>query len=273
VTCAYRLDLLNRYWARNLAQLTSGDQYLVIIDLEPRPEVLEVARQLEAAGVDCVVNGQNLGLSAARNRALDLCKHAFILFVDDEVSLAPNAMDTLRRAFAGGAHIVGARIEGPETALKWPWFITEGQFHYLAIHTDRTLRTWGACMGLDLRFVRRHALRFRQDLSRRAGNLLAADDTTFLREMRENGAREVFLKDVHVNHNIDPRRATLSYMLRRAYWQGRAEQRRGNVWNAMRKEWHRGWCPQVPIGRRLGLSMLYAAAVACGVARELLDAG
>jgi hypothetical protein len=98
--------------------------------------------------------------------------------------------------------------------------------------------TWGACVGMNLRFVRRHGLRFREELGRRGRQLLSGEDTT-AQEMKRLGAVESRIDSLHVLHHVPTTRAAIRYVVRRVYWQGRTEVRRRNLCKAIGKEWSR----------------------------------
>lgn len=268
VVCSNRPVFVERYWRRNIASLGWKDTLLVVLDVAATPEACRLAQSLRDAGVECVLNGANLGLAACRNTAIRRCQTDHLVFVDDEVTISKPTIADIRRAFGAGAGIVGVRIQGPEAASPLPWCISDAQLHYLAIHTDRTLATWGACMGFDLRQVRRHALVFRDELGRRGTDLASADDTTFVNGLRDRGIAEAFLTEHFVHHNVDAARLSFRYVLRRAYWQGRSEHRRRTPWPGIKKEWRRNAAGMGLSPRRMLLAITYTAAVAAGIVRE-----
>src|SRR5205814_574925 len=106
----------------------------------------------------------------------------------------------MRRSFADRADVVGVRIDASPGSFDRPWYLTEGQLHYLGIHRPGgPFSSWGACLGINADLARAHGLRFREDLGRRGTDLASGDDTTFIREMKDHGAREVFLDRVCVH--------------------------------------------------------------------------
>lgn len=127
-------------------------------------------------------------------------------------------------------------------------------------------------MGLDLRIVKNISLQFRPELGRRGKGLQSGDDTTFLREMKIRGASETFLKDEHVVHNIDSRRVSVGYLLRRSYWQGRSEFRRSDSVKGLKKEWKRFLSGDTLPTKKILLAFFYGTAVLAGVAVEFLVA-
>jgi hypothetical protein len=188
------------------------------------------------------------------------------VFIDDDVALFSATVEGIRNGFRRGFGIVGVRVRGPEAGLALPWYISEGQLHYLSIHNERVTSTWGACMAMSLPGVRERNLTFREDLGRLGRKLSSGEDTSFLSTLRKSGVKELFLSDVFVNHNIDVERLELGYMARRAYWQGRTELLRNNVTGGIRKELGRNWnTATVGLARRLVLTAFYGSCVVAGI--------
>jgi glycosyltransferase involved in cell wall biosynthesis len=270
--CSNRIENIKKHWRSYLTSLCITDTLLIVLDLEACPAVASLAAELVQAGAKVIINGRNLGLSLSRNVVLGHCQTNYLVFVDDDVVIPRQTVASIRLELVAGAEVVGVRISGPEDGLYLPWYISEGQFHYLAIHNPwaRNKTTWGACMALNLPFTKATDVKFRIELGRRGRKLQCGDDTTFLRELRERGAKESFLTESHVFHNFNPQRLSLIYMLRRAYWQGRTEFRRGNSVNGLRKEWARFFDTDARVMRKAVLALIYICPVLAGILREWL---
>lgn len=270
--CSNRIENVRAHWKAYRASLKRTDYLLIIMDVAPSVAVESLKDEMERAGVMVNLNGRNLGLSASRNIALDRCRTDYLIFIDDDVEVLTETIESIRHTLNQGADIVGVRIKEPAGFVGMPWYISEGQLHYLAIHNPkaRKLGTWGACMGLYIPSVRAINATFVDSLGRRGKKLQSGDDTTFLREMRAAGATERFLSEVHVYHNIPRERLTMRYMLRRAYWQGRSEQRRADALNGLGKEWRRFLETDAMTLRKLVLALMYCCAVLIGILTEWL---
>jgi glycosyltransferase involved in cell wall biosynthesis len=252
--------------------LRPSDQLLIVLDTEATVDSEALYEDLCRGNVQVVLHGRNLGLSPSRNIAVGRCETDYIVFVDDDVIVTRRVIESMRRELEAGYEIVGVRLCAPPGLnITSRWFMSAGQLHYLAIHASKVTSTWGGCMGLSVSFLRRYGIRFREELGRKGDCLWSGDDTTLLNEMKGLGASEKFLSDVHIIHNIDQKRVTLSYMLRRAYWQGRSELRRSNVLGGLRKEWRRNLDPETPAKKKLPLGLLYVMAVCLGVLKEHFD--
>lgn len=271
-TCSNRISNLRKFWRTNLASLRATDSFLIVIDLESSPEVEELRAEMESHGIEVVVNHKNRGVSYSRNFALGACRTNYVIFIDDDVTIAKETVESIRREFDNGFEIVGARICPPTGELVVPWFISQGQLHYLALHNPRekVVPIWGACMAVKLPFVKTFNFRFRDELGRRGNILPSGEDTTFLREMKRQGAKEKFLNNVSVTHHVDKKRLSVKYMARRAYWQGRSEVRRADISNGVMKEWKRFLNNEVNGPREHLLAVLYIMAVITGVIWEAL---
>ncbi|SCF43469.1 hypothetical protein GA0070563_112242 [Micromonospora carbonacea] len=263
--CAFSVENVRKHLHHNLAQL-SGDEYFVQLDRPSTPEAESVAAEVDAAGGTMRVLGATGGLSASRNLMLARWPNHHVMFVDDDVRLDAKAVTAVRESLRAGTHVVGTRLARPPRPL--PWYVTSGQFHLLGWHRDdREIKIWGACMAVDTAFAHANGLDFDLALSRTGGNLQSGEDTTFVKLMKDAGAREQLLPDCSVTHDVDPARLTLRYLLRRAYWQGRCESRRGQAWAGFRKEWDRH--RTAPESRlRLPLACLYGAVTAWGVLHD-----
>ncbi|CAM5677733.1 hypothetical protein SALBM311S_02136 [Streptomyces alboniger] len=86
--------------------------------------------------------------------------------------------------------------------------------------------------------------------------------------MIARGATATILHDAEVQHLIPAHRLTLSYLLRRAFWQGRSEARRNDARRGIEKEWNRNRSGDGARPVRAALAVLYTASVLLGVARE-----
>jgi hypothetical protein len=265
--CTSRPDDLRARWKHTVAQLRDEELYVVVDDVESR-EWGALIGEIRAAGGTVHVLGAPRGLSAARNAVLDERGDHSILFIDDDVLISGAAIASAGAAFAAGAHIVGARLVPPGDPADLPWFLTPGQVHLVGWHSSaEAVKVWGACMGIDARFARAHGLRFDQQLGRTGRRLESGDDTSFVAAMKQRGARETLLRSVTVIHDVSPSRYRLRYLLRRVYWQGRSEVRRGQGLAGLRKEWGRHWKLSPP-DRRAVLTGLYLAAFLAGAAVE-----
>lgn len=266
--CTCRPDDVQARWEHNLPHFATAE-FVVLFDCAESEPAVTLADRIRSAGGTALFHGATRGLAAARNTVLDRWPDRRILFVDDDVLLDRKSLDAVRQAFTDGADVVGARLVPPAGLRSYPWYFTAGQMHLVGWHPPGPdVKVWGAFMGIDAEFARRHGLRFDMRLGRTGRRLESGDDTSFVAAMKAAGARERLLPDVHVVHDVDRRRLTTRYLARRAYWQGRSEVRRRQVLRGLRKEWRRYLLP----GRAVLLAPAYILAFTVGIGHELMAA-
>jgi hypothetical protein len=106
------------------------------------------------------------------------------------------------------------------------------------------------------------------DLGRRRRRLESGDDSTFIRQLRESGGVVAFLPDAPAIHTVRPEKATVRYVLRRAWWQGRSGVRRDDWRAGLTKEIRRSWQGAWTLAGRSFATSCNIAVVA-GIAAEL----
>ncbi|MCX5397189.1 glycosyltransferase [Streptomyces sp. NBC_00102] len=250
--------------------LGPDDRLLVVVDTAVPATIRQQLTQ-PVGRRTVLFNGATVGLSCSRNLALKEAPTRHVVFVDDDIVVTAAAVENLRTALTGGAHVVGTRITADLQARRMPWWLTAGQLHYLGSHhPDLPASIWGGCFALDRDHARLLGIDFDSRLGRVGTNLASAEDTTLVRQLAALGATTAVLHTTEVHHLIPAPRLRPGYLLRRAYWQGRSEVRRGTAASGLRKEWARNRSGG-PAARPAALALLYTAAVLTGIGRELLD--
>lgn len=269
--CSNRLPALCAAVTRTLQVIGEDDVLVVVIDQALDPSAgIQFEAALQDARVRVILNDGNLGLSRSRNRAMKEAPTRHVLFVDDDITVGQTVVEELRHVLAGGVHVVGARITADFGSLRRPWFLTSGQLHYLGCHDPgRPASIWGGCFAVDVTEARLLGVTFDECLGRTGTSLASAEDTTFVAQLTGLGAVAHVLQHATVAHLVPDRRLRLSYLLRRAYWQGRSEVRRKNAARGLQKEWTRNRPLQLATApRRTLLALLYTGAVAAGTLHE-----
>jgi glycosyltransferase involved in cell wall biosynthesis len=219
--------------------------------------------------VNICVNSTNRGLAYSRNRVLKECRTRFVVFLDDDIAATRHAVESARVALTEGADVVGARITADMQGRRMPWYLSTGQLHYLGSHNpDVPATIWGGFLGVDIERARLLGVEFDERLGRTGTTLGSAEDTTFVRTVAARGGRTELLPGVEVRHLIPAARLRLTYLLRRAYWQGRSEYRRRDAGNGLAKEIVRNWRADGLILRRAALAVMFSGAVAVGILCE-----
>jgi succinoglycan biosynthesis protein ExoM len=200
-------------------QLRPSSLEVVVVDNDPAQSAREVcARATPRLGwpLRYVIEPVR-GIAQARNRALaSVATHVdHIVFIDDDEIAAPGWLDALLSV----QHEFGAdTVAGPvvplfeENVPSW----LRGAFERDRHSTGTVLRSAAAGNVLILRSTIAEAgLRFDERFA-----LTGGEDTLFFRRLATLGARIVWADDALVYETVPPARATLGWVLRRAFRTG-----------------------------------------------------
>lgn len=270
--CSNRPDSLPGAIARTATAIGPRDRLLIIADMPAQHlPALPTTSSLPLSRIRVICNEENQGLAYSRNKAMKEATTRHLVFLDDDIVPTAEALTQIRAVLAAGAHVTGTRITAHLQGRRRPWFLTSGQLHYLGSHAPaRPASIWGGSFAIDSEHARLLGVGFDERLGRVGSALTSAEDTTFVREMTARGATATVLHDAEVQHLIPPHRLTLTYLLRRAFWQGRSEARRNDARRGIGKEWDRNRSGDGVPPMRTALAVLYTASVLLGVCWEVI---
>jgi glycosyltransferase involved in cell wall biosynthesis len=193
---------------------------VLVIDNDAEASAAEIAADLDPNIVRYVVEPR-AGIAAARNRALDESESRDVLvFIDDDER--PSEAWLARLLETWRAHDVAA-VTGPVISIVDgpvdPWLAAGGIFDRLHRSTTPTGADVASAatnnLLLDLNRVRRHGLRFADDLG-----LSGGEDTLFTRRLVAKGERIVWCGEAAVVEKVRPERVSRRWMLMRAFSYG-----------------------------------------------------
>lgn len=221
---------------RRLVVPTGLKWELLVIDngsLDTTREVLESVRsQLPIRRVF----EPRLGLSHARNRALENARGELILWTDDDVIVDPlwlvehveGARNFPSAAFFGGS-IVPRFVTAPPRWLHRNLKEFGGVFAARALGPgqrwirDRSELPYGA--NFSVRRAALGSLAFAPELGRSSQGMLLGEETHLLTTLLEQGANGAWLGDAIVEHMVAPERMNRDYIWSYFYAAGRSEVR------------------------------------------------
>ena len=207
-----------------------GFEVLIVLNATP-PAAAETVRELlvpHALNVR-IVDAPKIGLSHARNKAIDECQTRYLIFLDDD---AVPASDWLA-AMVGEAKAHGARILGGRTILRWDfprpeWFEQRYDKFLSCIDLgDETLPVTGGhvLVGANILYdmaVFASGLRFDVRLGRIGDDLLSNEELALNRELTRQGVISHYTGRGRVDHIVDPNRVTPEWLAERIFAQGRS---------------------------------------------------
>ncbi|MDO0936577.1 glycosyltransferase [Streptomyces sp. DG2A-72] len=270
--CSNRPDSLPGAVVRTAAAMGARDRLLIIADM-PAQHVptLPTSASPPPSRIRVICNAGNQGLAHSRNKAMKEATTRHLVFLDDDIVPTVEALTQIRAALTAGAQVTGTRISAHLQGHRRPWFLTSGQLHYLGSHApSRPASIWGGSFAIDSEHARLLGVGFDERLGRIGSSLTSAEDTTFVREMIARGATATILHDAEVQHLIPAHRLTLSYLLRRAFWQGRSEARRDDARRGIGKEWNRNRSGDGARPVLTALALFYTSSVLLGVCWEAI---
>ncbi len=169
------------------------------------------------------------GAATARNRGIAETRTRLVALLDDDVVPAPDWLAALAApVLAGRADLTGGRVLLDPQVARPRWLAPglEGYLTALDLGPDeRSLTAEESLLTASL-LTRTEALRaapFDPRLGPRGGTQLVGDDVQVVRDLRARGARAVWVPSATVVHELPTTRLRRSWVLRRAYLQGRSE--------------------------------------------------
>ena len=206
-------------------------------------------------------------ISIARNAALDNVTTRWLLFIDDDEIAHPDWLVRIGEQRSEAEAVIGQCIATYGTSL--PAWAKRCDFHSNRI-TGRVDNAYTSNALIDLDFVRRNGLRFREQLGTTGG-----EDTLFFRQFAEAGGRMVYCEDAVVFEPVPTERATMQWVRRRMY---RAGQTHGLICQELDQKAYRSLL--FSAGAKAGASALMALITLPGsdrsrkwLARAYLHAG
>lgn len=251
---------------------------IIVIDNGSTDTTSEVARAFGEGGLVYEIEAEP-GLSNARNCGVRRASAPWLLFLDDDVEVGwdffsrylAHTTSTADAAFFGGP--VVPAFDGPERS--WTRFVLESHsWVYSCLDLGGAKRPFGDnqlpfganfCVRRDLLSTRT----FSPKLGYKRGVLTPGEETALLTELRADGAVGWWLSDCPVRHCLPEERNRLSYLVRRAFGQGRligmAQRSSGAsvrwavkaaIPELLRFLWKLPWRPAAAVSSLLQLAML-----------------
>lgn len=170
-----------------------------------------------------------LGLSAARNRALDECRTAIIAFIDDDAYIDTAWCDAVRSEFITNDKTVGCggpvlpiySVPKPNwlsRRLLWAYSVGGyGNEDRLYVYPEHPL-------GVNMAFSTSKlcGLRFDEDLGRKGENLVSWEESAYFGRIMRNGGQIKYLSSATVFHIISEDRLTKNWLMKRHIAEGRS---------------------------------------------------
>ncbi|RZB29529.1 MAG: glucosyl-dolichyl phosphate glucuronosyltransferase [Candidatus Argoarchaeum ethanivorans] len=228
ITCSHRID---RYpdlveAIKSLAAQSYADLELIVVVDGDKALYEQIVK--DGIPVDKVLlNEINIGLSRSRNRGVNVASGEVIVFFDDDAVADRNWIKELVRmydeydAIAAGGKIVPLWIGGKMKFLPEECYWLIGATHRgFAEGITEVRNTFGS--NISFRTEVLDALGgFRGEMGVRGSGALQGEETEICVRMKARFGRGVMYNpDAIVHHKIVSARTKVTFLMRRAFWQG-----------------------------------------------------
>lgn len=215
------------------------DEVIVIFDLSVDLDIKELFNIFqETMTLNIVYNDRNLGLSYNRNLGIELAKNNFVVFFDDDTIIKRDILKRYKKLFSQGYVAIGGPLVLPAFYPELPKWLPSGLSSLFGIHTVQK-RIWGGNWGIDARFFKKFNLSFQENLGRKGGCLQSGDESNILEKICAKGGKTTFDTALAIYHCIDKKRYNVTYLIRRAFWQGISEVRKKTILKGIQKDFTR----------------------------------
>lgn len=232
-----RADMLSDAIQSLLSQTALSAQYeIIVVDNHSTDDTVAVVQGWQQSyGTERLrlLQEPHLGLSYARNRAVQAAYGEIIAFMDDDgladigwLAALLEAYETFPDAWAVGGKVLPA-WEGER-----PSWLTDSLLPQLSMldlgDTAHPLKEGEELFGTNCSF-RRCAFDelglFRTDLGRRGSQILGSEETEFQVRILQVGKDVVYIPNAVVHHCVTPERLQPRYFIKLAYGKGRTRAR------------------------------------------------
>ncbi len=215
-----------------LARIRSPRFRLIVVDNDVPRSAQPVVERFSSRfdDVTYLVEART-GATYARNRAVAAVRTPLTAIIDDDVVPADDWLARLTAPIRERrADVTGGRVILDPSVPRPRWFDEEVVGRYLTNFdlgdTERpiTRTEYLVTANLALRTeLFREVGGFDTSLGPRGRTQLVSDDVGLIRDVRAAGARALWVPDAVVVHELPPSRLRMSWLLRRAFLQGRSD--------------------------------------------------
>ncbi|NHN29938.1 glycosyltransferase [Paenibacillus agricola] len=232
VICTYnRADLL-RVTLDSLQRLSSIDRVEVIIvdnnSTDHTRSVTEAYMKRNKGQVDAgYYFERSQGLSAARNKGIQVATGTIIAFLDDDAIPCSEWISTIIATFDSrqDLYAMGGMIRPNFESSRPDWLVKSLERPYTIVDMGSTvkeypskLHPYGANMAIRRSFFDNHA--FPTELGRKGNLLLSGEESWLFAKMRKAGKTILYHPGMAVDHFIPSSRLTREWIQQRYYYQG-----------------------------------------------------
>lgn len=225
IICTYnRADSLRVVLEDMLVQETSGIAWeLVVVDNNSNDRTREAVEAIisRASFPARYLFEPRQGKSFALNSGVSATQGEILAFTDDDMRVDSGWVRAIAMAFArGDCDLAGGRIRAVWPSARPDWYVTSGRYKLMPTNGELDLggqivamnsSPFGGNMAVRRALIEKHG-GFRTDLGPKGRELGRHEDTEFGTRLITAGARCLFIPDAIVDHLIQEKHTTKSYV-------------------------------------------------------------
>ncbi|MXR53065.1 glycosyltransferase [Halovenus sp. WSH3] len=230
IICTYSLDRLDDFIAAVRSVLNQTyDPVEVVLVIDGNEQVDRKVREMfgDLNEVQIVTNNENRGLSYSRTQGVRQATGEVVAFLDDDAVAEPDWIAQLVRGYEEtNAIAVGGRMI-PEWMATRPPHLPEEFFWLVGVDYEALREPWSEVrntFGSNMSFrsvVFEEIGGFNEEVGLTAESQIQADETELaLRMRRAFGKGMLYQPDAVVAHKVFQYRTRVTWLCRRAFWQG-----------------------------------------------------
>jgi glycosyltransferase involved in cell wall biosynthesis len=181
---------------------------------------------IKSGFVKLYLNEKNMGLAKSRNRGVKLASGDVVAFIDDDAIADRRWVEELVRMYKKGAIAAGGKLAPLWVTKKPVWFPEEFYWMIGATHLGfpEDITEVRNTFGSNISFKKKIFIEiggFKPEFGIKGKAMLQAEETELCERLKKKfGKGVMYNPNAVVYHKIFKRRVKLSFLTRRAFWQG-----------------------------------------------------
>ncbi|MDH5266422.1 MAG: glycosyltransferase [Candidatus Bathyarchaeota archaeon] len=165
---------------------------------------------------------EEMGLAAAKNLGFKEARGEIIAIIDDDCIADRNWTKVIKEIFHDNNVDIAAGKVIPLLNSRLPCWWNDDLSVFISVH-GKSREEQPNVFGCNMAVKKETFLKFgyyNEKLGRKGGLLLSNDETDFIQRVSLLGGRVFFSNRMKVWHKISPKRLSMVFLFKRAWWQG-----------------------------------------------------
>jgi len=191
---------------------------IIIIDNGSSPPL---SMKVDGSKMKLIRFDEEVGLSRARNYAINVAKGEYIAFIDDDCIASKHWIEEIQKGMRAGVDVLGGPLKPRFRAKPPEWWNEKGLGYIVGVGNSETRDIWGGNMVFRREVFRKIGV-FNPNIGRKKGRLLSGEDSDLITKGKER-CKILFMPNAEVFHLVMSERLTLRYIMRWSYYSGKSQ--------------------------------------------------